>query len=98
LIASSARGQTTKRPVELDDLAKLKTVGDPQVSPDGKWVAYTVATIDAEKDKRDTDIWMVSWDGTEQIRLTSTADSSESTPRWSADNKYPGLLSRAADE
>ncbi|PYS21562.1 MAG: hypothetical protein DMG11_27815, partial [Acidobacteria bacterium] len=50
LIAGSVEAQSGKRPIGLDDLAKIKAVGDPQVSPDGKWVAYTVGTVDAEKD------------------------------------------------
>jgi dipeptidyl aminopeptidase/acylaminoacyl peptidase len=98
LVASPAAAQAAKRPIALDDLAKLKTVGDPQVSPDGKWVAYTVGTVDAEKDKRDTDLWMVSWDGTQQIRLTATAESSESMPRWSPDNRYLAFLTSRGDE
>src|SRR6266508_4415793 len=90
--------QIQKRPINLDDLAKLKTVGDPRVSPDGTWVAYTVGTVDVEKDKRDTDLWMVSWDGTQQIRLTSTADSNETMPRWSPDNRYLAFLTSRGDE
>jgi len=98
LIAGSVEAQSGKRPIGLDDLAKIKAVGDPQVSPDGKWVAYTVGTVDAEKDKRDADVWMVSWDGIEQIRLTSTNDSSETNPRWSPDNKYLAFLTTRGDE
>src|SRR5262249_17533181 len=98
LTAISLEAQSTKRPIALDDLAKMRAVGDPQVSPDGKWVAYTVGSVDVEKDKRDTDIWMVSWDGAEQIRLTSTTDSSESSPRWSPDNKYLAFLTTRGDE
>ena len=98
LVAGPAAAQTSKRPIGLDDLAKLKTVGDPQVSPDGKWVAYTVGAVDAEKDKRDTDLWMASWDGTQQIRLTATTDGSESAPRWSPDNKYLAFLTSRGDE
>ena len=90
--------QIQKRPINLDDLAKLRTVGDPRVSPDGTWVAYTVGTVDVEKDKRDTDLWMVSWDGTQQIRLTSTADSNETMPRWSPDNRYLAFLTSRGDE
>ena len=89
-VALSAAGQTAKRPITLDDLFKIKSVGDPQRSPDGKWVAYTVGTTDVEKDKRDTDLWMVGWDGAEEIRLTSSPDG-ESTPRWSPDGRYPGF-------
>jgi dipeptidyl aminopeptidase/acylaminoacyl peptidase len=98
LIVTSVFGQTAKRSIGLDDLARIKAVGDPQVSPDGKWVAYTVGTIDSEKDKRDTDLWMVNWEGTQQIRLTSTPDSSESSPRWSPDNKYLAFLTSRGDE
>src|SRR5438105_5579265 len=50
------------------------------------------------KAKRDTDIWMGSWDGAEQVRLTSTTDSSESSPRWSPDNKYLAFLTTRGDE
>jgi dipeptidyl aminopeptidase/acylaminoacyl peptidase len=90
--------QPPRRAITLDDLAKVRSVGDPQRSPDGKWVAYTVGTIDAEKDKRDTDIWMVSWDGNEQIQLTFSPDS-ESSPRWSPDGRYLSFLaSRGTEE
>src|SRR5438874_6190492 len=87
LAAGPLTAQTAKRPIALDDLAKFRAVGDPQVSPDGKWVAYTVETVDVEKDKRDTDVWMASWDGREQLRLTSTPETSERMPRWSPDNR-----------
>ena len=33
--------------------------------------SYTVSTVDAEKDKRDTDLWMVSWDGADRVRFAS---------------------------
>ena len=60
LIGSTpAVGQTARRPLALEDHSRIVAVGDPQRSPDGQWVAYTVTTIDAEKDKRNTDIWMV---------------------------------------
>ncbi|MEK6629667.1 MAG: hypothetical protein AABY89_02910, partial [Acidobacteriota bacterium] len=44
--------QPAKRNITLDDYNKIKSVGDPQRSPDGKWVAYTVSSIDVEKAKR----------------------------------------------
>jgi dipeptidyl aminopeptidase/acylaminoacyl peptidase len=97
-LVPSASGQTAKRAITLDDLFKIKTVGDPQRSPDGKWVAYTVGTTDLEKDKRDTDLWMVGWDGGEEIRLTSSPDG-ESAPRWSPDGRSLAFLaSRGTEE
>src|SRR4030066_1235544 len=95
-VALSAQ-QPAKRPVKIDDFARLKAVGAPQLSPDGKWVAYTVSTIDLEKDKRDTDLWMVSWDGKEEVRLTSSPDG-ESRPRWSPDNRTLAFLASRGDE
>ncbi len=95
---AGAQSPVPKRPLSLDDLAKQRTVRDPQVSPDGKWIAYAVGTIDAEKDKRDSDLWMVSWDGAETIRLTSTPESGEQTPRWSPDGRYLAFLASRGDE
>ncbi len=98
LLAGPAAAQSSKRAIALDDLAKLRSVSDPQVSPDGRWVAYTVGTVDAEKDTRDTDLWMVSWDGAQSVRLTATADSRESSPRWSPDNRYLAFLATRGGE
>ncbi len=84
-----------KRPLQLDDLYHLQEVSDPHCSPDGKWVAYSVATIDREADKRHTSIWMVSWDGSQDVRLTYDTES-ESSPRWSPDGQYVSFVSSRA--
>ena len=98
LAPALASGQPARRAVTIDDLAKIKSVSDPQRSPDGKWVAYVVGSVDVEKDKRDSDLWMVSWDGTQTVRLTSGPDS-ESSPRWSPDGRYLAFLaSRGTEE
>ena len=81
-----------KRPLNVDDVFNVREVRDPQRSPDGAWVAYTLTRSIKETDKNDTDIWMVRWDGSEQVQLTSTPDS-ESRPRWSPDNKYLAFVS-----
>jgi dipeptidyl aminopeptidase/acylaminoacyl peptidase len=81
-----------KRPLNADDIFNMREVRDPQRSPDGQWVAYTVTSSIQATDKNDTDVWMVKWDGSEQIQLTSTPDS-ESRPRWSPDGKYLGFVS-----
>ena len=97
-VPTSQSTAQAKRSITLDDLARFRSVSDPQVSPDGKWVAYTVGTVDAEKDRRDTNLWMVSWDGSQQIQLTATPDTGESMPRWSPDNRYLAFLTSRGDE
>ncbi len=90
LLAVSSFAQ--KRLLTVDDMHKFHDVRDVQISPDGKWVAYTVSSVDAAADKSDTDVWMTSWDGTEQLRLTSSPES-ENAPRWSPDGRYLAFLS-----
>jgi dipeptidyl aminopeptidase/acylaminoacyl peptidase len=82
--------------ITLDDLFRFHDVGGPVLSPDGQWVAYTVSTVETTADKRITDLWMVSWDGKEDVRLTWAGDVDEDSddlgssgaPRWSPDGKY----------
>lgn len=81
-----------KRPLRVGDMYQVKTVGAPEISPDGKWVAYVVSATDSAKDKTDSDIWMTSWDGAETVRVTSSPDG-ESSPRWSPDGRYLSFLS-----
>lgn len=80
------------RPLQVDDLFALKDVGDPQVSPDGKWVAYSVTTLDAPDDDSDTDIYLAPLAGGEALRLT-TSKKAEASPRFSPDGKWIAFLS-----
>ncbi|HJQ18827.1 MAG TPA: S9 family peptidase [Gemmatimonadaceae bacterium] len=90
--ATSFAQSASPRPIRATDLYRLRSVNDPQLSPDGAWVAYTVSSVDSAKDKTDTDVWMVSWDGSQNIRLTSSPDG-ESSPRWSPDGRYLAFVS-----
>jgi len=83
-----AAAPAAPHPITLDDIFRFQDVGDPQVSPDGQWVAYTLSRTDTTADKRITDLWMVSWDGTQDIELTYNVESTSSSPRWSPDGKY----------
>lgn len=90
--ASTLSAQNARRPLSLDDLARFRNVGDPQLSPDGKWIAYTVGTIDTKEDKGSTHIWLVAYDGTNDRQITFSNDS-EGSPRWSPDGKYLAFTS-----
>ena len=76
----------------IDDLARLIAVGGPQLSADGKWIAYTTSQVDAEQDKNVSEVWMVSWDGTQDVQLTYGPDGAGS-PRWSPDGKWLAFTS-----
>src|SRR6185312_539483 len=74
------------------DIYRLPSISDPQASPDDKWVSYTQTTIDSLKDSRNSDVWMISMDGTQDIQLTNSPDG-ESRARWSPDGKWLSFLS-----
>ncbi len=80
------------RPFDLDDVARLRAVSEPEISPDGKWIAYEVRSADPKEDRNETDLWMTSWDGKQSLRLT-TSKGSETSPRWSPDGRYLAFLS-----
>ena len=87
LVAQSAR-----HPLTIDDIQAMADVGDPQCSPDGQSVAYTVSRIDVKEDKRNTHIWTIGFDGANNRQVTSSQDS-ESSPRFSPDGRYLSFTS-----
>jgi dipeptidyl aminopeptidase/acylaminoacyl peptidase len=83
--------QVAKRPLVPGDIYRMQSIGDASISPDGKWVTYTVSSTDSARDRRNTHIWMVNWDGKETVQLTNGTES-ESSPRWSPDGKYISFI------
>ena len=91
LLQSASLSQPPKRNLRPGDIYRQQSTGDAQISPDGKWVVYTITSIDSAKDKRNTDIWMMNWEGTETVQLTNSPDL-ESNPNWSPDGKYISFI------
>ena len=57
-----AQAPPSQRPLTVDDLFALKQVGNPQVSPDGRWVAYVVRTLNLKTDRSEATLWMAPLD------------------------------------
>jgi dipeptidyl aminopeptidase/acylaminoacyl peptidase len=100
LAASTAAAQPTavaKRPLAPCDVYRLQTISGLQVSPDGEWIAYVLTTTDSSKDKRNSDIWMISRDGKQNVQLTNSPDG-ESQARFSPDGKYLSFVAKRGED
>jgi dipeptidyl aminopeptidase/acylaminoacyl peptidase len=75
-----------KRPMTIDDLFRFERISDPQISPDGKMVAYVVGTVDLAGNKSSSSIWLASTQDGKPHPLTNTTKK-DSHPRWSPDGK-----------
>jgi dipeptidyl aminopeptidase/acylaminoacyl peptidase len=85
------------RAITLEDQFAIRPVEGPRISPEGKWVAYTVTTTSLVKDEDEQRIWMVPFAGGDAIVLTSEGVSS-GHPEWSPDGKYLAFLSARKGE
>jgi dipeptidyl aminopeptidase/acylaminoacyl peptidase len=82
----------TRRRIVPSDLLRIRFVSDPQISPDGRQVAFVVTTLSEEKDAYLSNIWLVDTAGGEPRRFT-TGDRRDSVPRWSPDGSQIAFVS-----
>ena len=87
LIAISAPAAAAPHGLTIDDMLAMQRVSSPEVSPDGKWVAFVVRTTDVDANKGRTDLWLAAADGSSVTRLT-TSPESDSDPQWSRDGRW----------
>ena len=87
LVAFSAFAVEAQLTFNITDLINVKRVGDPQLSPDGKTVAFTVGVVDKAANKTVNQIYMIGVDGSRQKQITN-ATASSSSSRWSPDGKW----------
>ncbi len=89
----SIQGQAP-RPMTFDDIMALKTVANTAISPDGKFIAYTVSYADMKENERRTEIWMVAANGGQARRFTYGKN--DTAPQWSPDGTRIAFASQAS--
>ena len=76
-----------KRPFTFEDMMQLKRIGEPSVSPDSKWVAFSAVDVNLEANTKTPHLWIVPITGGDARRLTPADSKGEDRPRFSPDGK-----------
>ena len=96
LLVAGTIAYAQKRPFDANAMMDLKRIGDPQISPDGKWVTFTVQTVDVAANAKPSQIWIVPGPGGTAggaPRQITHEGASNQRPRWSPDSKRIAYIS-----
>jgi len=88
---AAATPASARTPLRAEDDYGALELTEPECAPDGAWVAYVLTGVDRDSDEPRSAVWMVSWDGTQQLALTAPAAGTHA-PHFSPDGRYLAFL------
>jgi dipeptidyl aminopeptidase/acylaminoacyl peptidase len=92
LLCTCAISFAQRKPFDVNALLQLKRISDPQISPDGRWVAFTVQSVDVAANNNPVLVWFVPLDGGTPRQITNDGEANQ-RPRWSPDSKRISYIS-----
>jgi len=92
LLAFTAMLFAQKHPFDVNALLELKRLSDPQISPDGRWVSFTVQSVDVAANKKFQQIWVVPLAGGSPHLITHDGETNQRA-RWSPDSQRIAYVS-----
>src|SRR5262245_21374961 len=91
--ATAPESLSKPHPFGVHDMVRMQRVGEPQPSPDGQSVVFTVRAWDPETNKATTNLWLMSVDGSNLRQLTSAKNQAATSPTWSPDSRTIAFVS-----
>src|SRR5437016_14512789 len=93
ILTSAPAAAQTQRGITPEDYFAFEFASDPNISPDGKLIAYVVTRVDRAQNRRNSSIWIVATDGGRAPWQFTTSPQTSNSPRWSPDGKSLAFLS-----